>query len=325
MRQPFRHISVSSPGKLVIAGEYAVLYGASALSLAIDRRARCTLNIRDEGLWQLSGSPPFWNESVSLDELLAESRNDVVGSSLSWFSQRTPLPEHATLCMDTTGFYSTQRKLGLGSSSCVLVNLYTSLSTLAEIPTNAEDLLKIYRATGQNGSGVDVLTSYYGGLIHVRRKTASNEELPDGIYLDFYSVGFSTETKTMVDRFRSAFDDIPVNLQDSFITSANKVADSLTDSLSFFTELQHFVQVYRDVDIEAKLAIWSKPHATMHRLATECGVLYKPSGAGGGDVGVAVATETQNLATLRRKVTDLPVTLLDLQKDINGVRIEKAT
>ena len=325
MHQPFRHISVSSPGKLVIAGEYAILCGASALSLAINRRARCTLNIRDEGLWQLSSSPLFWNESVSLNELLAEYRNDMLGASVSWFSQRTPLPEHVTVHMDTTGLYSEQRKLGLGSSACVLVNLYTSLSTLAERPTNTEDLLKIYRATGQNGSGVDVLTSYYGGLVHVRRQTASNEDFPKGIYLDFYSVGFSTETRTMVDRFRKAFEAIPATLQDSFITSANKVADSLTDSLSFFSALEHFVRIYRDVDIEAKLAIWSKPHDTIYRLATEIGVLYKPSGAGGGDVGVAVATDTQSLSALRRRVSDLPVTLLDLQKDVNGVRIEKTT
>ncbi len=323
MPQPFRHISVSSPGKLVIAGEYAVLYGASALSLAIDQRALCTLTIRDEGLWELSGSPPFWNESESLQELLAASRNDIVGSSLRWFSQRMSLPEHAAWNMDTAGFYSNQRKLGLGSSASVLVNLYASLATLAELPMNEEDLLKIYRSSGQTGSGVDVLTSYYGGLIHLRRQTTSNEEFPNGLYLDFYSVGFSTETRTMVDRFRNAFEDLPVSLQESFLTAANRVADSLNDRLSFFTALQHFVHIYRDVDREAKLAIWSTQHETMQRLATRVGALYKPSGAGGGDVGVAIATEPQNLTALRREVADLPVTLLDLQKDINGVRIEK--
>ena len=323
MPQPFRHISVSSPGKLVIAGEYAVLYGAPALSLAIDRRAQCTLKISDEGLWHLSGSPPFWNESVSLRELLSESRNDLVGTVLSWFSQRTSLPESAILHMDTAGLYSERNKLGLGSSASVLVNLYASLATLTEHPMNVEDLLDVYRATGQHGSGVDVLTCYYGGLIQLKRQTTSKEKFPNGIYLDFYSVGFSTETKAMVDRFRSAFDGLSVNLRDSFITAAKKVADSLTDSLSFFTALQHFVRVYRDVDSEAELAIWSTQHETMHVLAAEVGALYKPSGAGGGDVGVAIATESQSLAALRRKVTDLPVKVLDLQKDINGVRIEK--
>lgn len=325
MPQPFRHVSVSSPGKLVIAGEYAVLYGAPALSLAIDRRAQCTLKISEEGLWQLSGSPPFWNESVSLLELLSESRNDTVGTILSWFSHRTSLPDNATLHMDTAGFYSEQRKLGLGSSACVLVNLYASLATITELPLSLKDLLDVYRATDQHGSGVDVLTCYYGGLIQLKRQTTSKVEFPSGIYLDFYSVGFSTETRTMVGRFRSAFDGLPVTLQESFITAANKVADSLNDSLSFFTALQHFVQVYRDVDLEAELAIWSTQHETMHLIATEVGALYKPSGAGGGDVGVAIATEPQNLVALRRKVIDLPVTVLDLQKDTNGVRIEETT
>ncbi|MYD46662.1 MAG: hypothetical protein F4W92_09940 [Gammaproteobacteria bacterium] len=323
MPQPFRHISVSSPGKLVIAGEYAVLYGASALSLAIDRRAQCTLKISEEGLWQLSGSPPFWNESVSLQELLSESRSDIASAVLRWFSQRTSLPESAVLHMDTTGFYFEQDKLGLGSSASVLVNLYASLATLTELPMNLEDLLDVYRATDQHGSGVDVLTCYYGGLIHLKRQTTSKEEFPSGIYLDFYSIGFSTETRTMVDSFRIAFEDLPVSLQESFIAAANMVADSLNDRLSFFTALQHFVHMYREVDREARLAIWSKQHEAMQRLATKVGALYKPSGAGGGDVGVAIATERQNLAALRREVADLPVTLLDLQKDINGVRIEK--
>ncbi|MXW07133.1 MAG: hypothetical protein F4X56_01715 [Gammaproteobacteria bacterium] len=323
MPQPFRHISVSSPGKLVIAGEYAVLYDAPALSLAIDRRAQCTLKMSEEGLWQLSGSPPFWNESVPLQELLAESRNDTVGTVLSWFSHRTSLPEHVLLHMDTTGYYAERQKLGLGSSASVLVNLYASFATLTELPMNVEDLLDVYRAMDQHGSGVDVLTCYYGGLIQLKRQTTSNEEFPSGIYLDFYSVGFSTETRSMVERFRVAFDGLPVTLQDSFITAAHKVADSLTGGLQFLSALQHFVQVYRDVDFEAGLAIWSTPHETMYLLATEVGALYKPSGAGGGDVGVAVATDPQSLAALRNKVTELPVSVLDLQKDSNGVRIEQ--
>ena len=323
MPQPFRHISVTSPGKVVLAGEYAVLYGAPALSLAINRRAQCTLKIDAEGFWQLSSSPPFWNESVSLQELLSETRNDIVGTVISWYSHRTSLPEHVSLHMDTAGFYSDQYKLGIGSSASVLVNLYASLATLSMRPMNVEELMNLYRATNQRGSGVDVLTCYYGGLIQLKRQTTSKEALPSGIYLDFYSLGFSTETKTMIDRFRNAFDRLPTTLQDSFITAANKVSDSLSDSLSFFSALQHFVQVYRDVDSVAELAIWSTQHKTMHRLATEVGALYKPSGAGGGDVGVVVSTEPQNLAALRRKVTDLPVTLLDLQKDSNGVRVEK--
>ena len=323
MRQPYRQVSVSSPGKLVVSGEYAVLYGASALSLAVNRRAHCSLLVRDEGHWKLRSSPPFWNETESLQDLVSKNRTDSLSATLKWFVEHDKLPEHCSLHMNTERFFSKQRKLGLGSSAGVLVTLYASLATLSALPMQVEDVLRIYSATQAQGSGVDVLTSYSGGLVQVKEQTCTSVELPAGIYLDIYSVGFSTETASMIGRFRKGFDNLPVSLQDSFIAAADTAADSLTDKNEFFNALQNFIKIYRSVDSKSKLAIWSAQHETMHELALDVGVLYKPSGAGGGDIGVAVATEQQRLKALRHKVVDLPVTLLDLQRDSNGVRVEK--
>ena len=324
MHQPYRHISVSSPGKVVIAGEYAVLYGASALSLAIDRRARCTLTTHDKGFWRLRSSPTFWNETVSLQELMSKSKTDALSSTLNWFSRQKSLPDHVSLHMDTQGFFCEHRKLGLGSSAGVLVSLYAALATLVELPINAKDVLSVYRTTGVYGSGVDVLTSFFGGLVRVQDQTGTSVDFPKGIYLDIYAVGFSTQTATMVDRFRTAFDNVPVTLQQSFINAADTVSNSLTNNNNFLNALQNFVQIYRDIDSNARLAIWSTQHEEMYRLAADVGALYKPAGAGGGDIGVAVATERESLAALRLKTVELPVNLLDLQQDTHGVRIEES-
>lgn len=323
MRQSYRQVSVSSPGKLVVSGEYAVLYGASALSLAVNRRAQCSIVVRDEGHWELRSTPLFWNETVSLQDLVSKNRTDPLSATLNWFLEHGTIPEHCSLHMDSEGFFSKQRKLGLGSSAAVLVTLYASLATLGGLPMDVKDVLKIYSTTQTQGSGIDVLTSFSGGLVSVREQTSTSVELPEGIYLDIYSVGFSTETATMVDRFRKAFDNLPVALQESFIGTADTVANSLTDKSDFFNALQNFIQIYRGIDSKTKLAIWSAEHETMHELASDVGALYKPSGAGGGDIGVAVATEPNRLMALRHKVIDLPVTLLDLQRDTNGVRVEK--
>ena len=302
-----------------------MLYGAKAISLAVNRRAHCVLTVRDEGAWQLQSVPTFWSETVSLKELRSQKSTDTLTSTVNWFSRRSALPEHVFVQMNTTGFFSKQGKLGLGSSAGVMVTLYAALATLVNRTMNTQDLLDLYRATGNNGSAIDVLTSYFGGLIKFESQSASPVNLPDGIYLDIYALGFSTETAIMVDHFRQEFDDLPVTLQQNFIGAASTVADSLTDNLTFFVALEHYIQVYRDLASEANLSVWSALHETMYRLASEVGALYKPSGAGGGDIGVAIATEPQCLTALRHKMTALPVTLLDLQKDNNGVRIEQAT
>ena len=323
MNQPSRHISVSSPGKLLISGEYAVLYGATAISLAVNRRTHCELMVHDKGNWKLRSSPPFWDELVSLEELCSRNTTDALTTTVQWFSRKYSLPKHVAVHMDTTGFFSDQRKLGLGSSAGVLVTLYAALATCVNHTMNTHDLFEIYRAAGNNGSGIDVLTSYCGGTIKFERQTVESVELPKGLYLDIYAVGYSTDTTTMVDRFRHEFDDIPVSLQRSFVSTACDVSASLSDVSKFFVALQRFIGVYRDLASAANLSVWSAQHETMYDLANQVGVLYKPSGAGGGDIGMAVATDPRCLTELRCEASNLSATPLDLQRDSNGVRVEQ--
>ena len=48
------NIEVSAPGKLVLIGEYGVLYGAPALVMAVDRRARVVLEAVRGDRWVLT-------------------------------------------------------------------------------------------------------------------------------------------------------------------------------------------------------------------------------------------------------------------------------
>lgn len=325
MNQPYRIVRVSSPGKLLISGDYAVLYGASAISVAVNRRACCDLSVKDEGTWKFRSLPPFWDEHVSLAALVSRKSPDVLASSVQWFSRQYTLPEHVAIQMDTSGFFSDGNKLGLGSSAGVLVSLYAAIATCLGHTMSTQDLFEIYRASRNNGSGVDVLTSYYGGIIKFEQQTAQSVELPKGLYFDFYAVGYSTNTTTMVERFRQKFDKLPVSLQQRFISTACKVSASISNATNFFYALEQFIEVYRELATESKMSIWSELHESMFELASKVGALYKPSGAGDGDIGVAVSTDPQCLAQLRRSASNLPVTSLDLQRDSNGVRVEEKT
>ena len=47
-----RGVTASAPGKLVLAGEYAVLAGAPAIVAAMDRRVVCRVAVAERGHWQ---------------------------------------------------------------------------------------------------------------------------------------------------------------------------------------------------------------------------------------------------------------------------------
>ncbi|MCW8846391.1 MAG: hypothetical protein OQK99_11185 [Gammaproteobacteria bacterium] len=68
-------MQISAPGKLILAGEYAVLDGAPGLVMAVDRRARVSLEPSSDEHWQVTsaGSDPQeqfhlregWNSGVA--------------------------------------------------------------------------------------------------------------------------------------------------------------------------------------------------------------------------------------------------------------------
>src|SRR5262249_27638055 len=92
----------TAPGKLIVTGEYAVLDGAPAIVLAIDRRAIARRNATPRG------SSPFL---VAVADEIAARR----GAS-------DPAARAALeISVDSTAFYHRITKLGLGSSAAVTV------------------------------------------------------------------------------------------------------------------------------------------------------------------------------------------------------------
>src|SRR5262245_28908348 len=147
----------SAPGKLIITGEYAVLDGAPAIVVAVDRRAIAQRNATPRG------SSPF---------LLAVADEIAARRGASDPAARAALE----ISVDSTAFYDRMTKLGLGSSAAVTV-----AAIALALRTDDQDLiLEIALAAharaqgprGARGSGADIAASVYGGTIVFTRPPA---------------------------------------------------------------------------------------------------------------------------------------------------------
>lgn len=128
--EPFE---VRSPGKLVIAGEYAVLDGAPALVLAIDRGVRCEV-LPGRGVQTPDGDDRFVRGAL-----------EGAPEALYRFSAWNPV--------DLPG------KPGFGGSASACV----AACLAAGRP--GSDAYALHRAAQGGGSGLDVAASLVGGLI----------------------------------------------------------------------------------------------------------------------------------------------------------------
>ena len=78
-------------------------------------------------------------------------------------------------------------------------------------------------------------------------------------------------------------------------------ADDVAASLDAYGDL------LRELDAAAGIGIWSACHEKLNRIARKAGVSYKPSGAGGGDFGLAFSHDAERLQAYLRQVDAMVV------------------
>ena len=153
-------------------------------------------------------------------------------------------------------------------------------------------LMDGHRAFQGGGSGLDIATSYFGGIVRFQARQAESTALPPGIRLAFVFTGSSTRTLALVDVF-DAWRAQPAasSTLDAFLTAAENVADCTGNAQAFMARLGQYTDALTALDRHAQIGIFGPGHQHARALASQFGVLYKPCGAGGGDCGVAVATD----------------------------------
>ena len=314
-------IAADAPGKLIIAGEYAVLEGAPAIAVAVDVRARARVDalpgtasrlvLPDTGQtfpfrW-LAGAPPHWEGeppgaygrplealAASAYELGLSPRNAALPAC------RIELVTAAFHHDDTSGH---RQKLGLGSSAAVTVALAGALFRHARIPVARREQLLVLcldahrRMQGGTGSGVDVATALAGGVLGIfparGRPAARAARLaaaaPHGGSLGRDAPPDDGHARPAAPVQGAAADACGGHLQRLGAVASHVLAPGVPATCAVLDGLANYDQALRKLDADTQLGIYSREHESLRKIALEHVPAYKPSGAGGGDFGIAFA------------------------------------
>ncbi|MCX7073157.1 MAG: hypothetical protein NTW01_19405 [Gammaproteobacteria bacterium] len=351
----------SAPGKLVLLGEYAVLEGAPAITMAVDRRAtvqvkprtdaRCEARAPDvleaplrfaigaDGLpdWSAAGDAAARLNLVDevLRGLAAEQLGVAAGSGFD-------------LALDTSAFFdgsgAGRAKLGLGSSAALTVALASALVTQAGHHQAARDravwlhrLLGLHRQfQGGQGSGVDVATSLYGGVLAYRlpggdaAPVARPLAWPAAVHSAFIWSGRSASTPKFLSilrdwRHQSASHEAEYRARMDTLTATAEAAVTAIehgDAAAFIDHAGGYARELRALGAASGVSIWSTEHEAIGAIAhAHDGVVYKPCGAGGGDVGVVFAMNPDDLAAAVSRLAAAGFAHVPLTVDPTGLRV----
>ena len=264
---------ILAPGKLVLVGEYAVLDGAPAVVLAIDRGVSCQI---EPGGDQLVIETPDGD-----DRFVRPALEGHAAPGSYRFSAWNPV--------DLPG------KPGFGGSAAAAV----AACIAAGRP--AEDALAIHASVQGGGSGVDVRAAIHGGMLRVEGATVRS--LPPVCPTVIWS-GASARTGPRVSRYlqwsaRAAFVAESTALVDAF--PADPIAALAACGLLLSRMAEAASLDYRTPALDRIVA-----------LARAHGGAAKPSGAGGGDCAVALFPDMDReaafrLACAREELSPIPV------------------
>lgn len=334
-------VTASAPGKLVLLGEYAVLEGAPALVLAVDRRAHVTLTHSDAECWEIVS--PTLDLHARL-RLQSGSTTWVGGApaELAWIATllaRFPQIERAPPCrieLDSDAFYldhsGARAKLGLGSSAALAVALLGALHALTNTaPPATEEAIAAHRAIQQGcGSGIDIAASLSGGLLRFRLDGGAVRlapaKFPERLRWCCVYSGRPASTRAMLatvatwrEREPAAFAQRTREL--ATISSRGIDAVIANDAAAFMSSLHDYAGALARFGEAAGADIASREHRAIATIAADCGCVYKSCGAGGGDVGVTFAVEDTRLRAFAARVAQAGYPVIDLAEDPKGLAV----
>ncbi len=310
----------TAPGKMMVCGEYAVLHRAPSVVVAVDRRAEVTL----------ARSVPLDRESsgVRFPEALASFRcgEEVFGSP----------PPGMKLGVDVSSLRRGEHKLGLGSSAAsaaAAAGLACAASGNA-IEDRIADVLNVamegHRRVSPSGSGADVAAAVLGGFVRFQRLAESVDAQPadvaEGMFWSVIWTGEPASTRGLVakvnefrERDPSGHARIMAELTESSHQFCHALSTSCQDTIDAIAAYHEGMKTLGEL---AGAPIVEYKLDRVAHLAERFGGSSKPSGAGGGDVALALFLDAESRDAFEESCATKDLTPVSLKLGEPGVRIE---
>ncbi|WP_407058320.1 phosphomevalonate kinase [Tigheibacillus jepli] len=361
-------LTIKAPGKLMVAGEFAVLEPYQKLAvMAVDRFAYATISLSDQPLLTL--------ENFQLDRLQWEYRKNKVT-----VASNDPRVRFVESAMTVTLHYlqeaqiawqpfflsikselddASGKKYGLGSSAAVSVSVITAiLQQFMQKKPDAELVFRLsaisHAKTQGNGSGADVAASAFGGIIAYSSfqaywlKDAYQQApdlltllkmdwpylsiqpvaLPENIHVCIGWTGSPASTAKLVDEVLQLKEDNPPAFS-RFLKESEIAVSQFMDGLqrenpqTLIDSVKLNRKALHTVGEAANVPIQTPELAKLCDLAEYYGGAGKPSGAGGGDCGIAFMPTAESAAQLRIAWEKAGIKALDLHVSSTGAAVIK--
>jgi len=320
-----KFVTVSAPGKLMLFGEHAVVYGKPCIVTAVNQRIFVKIAKTEKN--SISVNAPevnVKNYSIGIPDLgHTEYPKDVrfVLKSVEIFFNKYKVS--SGLEISTRSEFSSL--FGFGSSSAVTVCMMKALSKIFDIQINNKELFDIAYKTVLDiqgvGSGFDLAAAVWGGTLYFvggGKKIVPIRTKPFDLTVGY--TGIKADTPTLVRKVSEYYKKDKKGVEEIF----NSITEIVEKSKRMFSDgdtpglgkLMTENQMLLD-----KLDV-SIPKLDLLISASISAGAYgaKLSGAGGGDCMIALS-EKENVKNVEKAIVKAGGIIIPIKTGVEGVKI----
>ena len=167
-----RYVTASAPGKTILFGEHAVVYGRPAIAAAVDRRVYVKVEMRDDNRIHVNVEDLKVSGFLNLEDSTIELEKGEKKSILEYVL-RSLIKSESTGGLEITINLDIPIGAGLGSSAAITVATIKAASTFNNIKLTHEEIAKLAHQVElevqDSASPIDTTLSTHGGIIYLSR------------------------------------------------------------------------------------------------------------------------------------------------------------
>jgi len=320
-----RNITVTTPGKLMLFGEHAVVYGHPCLVTAVDRRMKVKVEVIDSPEFHLNAEDVGVSNYKKPMSMLGKGEIPREVKFVEFAVKNIINDKMSGIKITTKSEFSS--KFGFGSSAAVTVCVIKALAELTGNNLSQNELfdlsyLTVLEVQGK-GSGFDAASAVYGGTLYfvTGGKTIEPLVISNLPLIVGYS-GIKADTVTLMNQVKTSFANKQDHLNEIY-RSIEVLVKAAKDNLvkkdwGKCGDLMNKNQAYL-----SEIGVSSEKLDKMITAAREAGAYgAKLSGAGGGDCMIAISP-AENEAKVNETITKVGGQLIRVETNAEGVRVEK--
>lgn len=300
----------------MISGEYAVLDGAPAIVAAVQTRALAYVAAGEH------------------DDRATDSRFPEAFASATIAGKALGI-EAPVFRVDVSELRRAGQKLGVGSSSAAAAAASALVHALADASLDSASVLRSaldgHREVAPSGSGADVAACTLGGFVRYQRKagtwdvSATPIEWPQDLVARVAWTGSAASTHKLVGivhAFRDARPNDYRAAMQRLADESERFVDAFGSAAETIEATHAYCEAMAALGDAAGAPIVEERLRKVSTLARDAGGAAKPSGAGGGDVALAVFRSEEDAARFCENAKAAGIEILDVPLGGPGVQVE---